>query len=147
LIGPGLRRGTVEVERDAVAPLGHPERQPVQARVGDAVVLDEVLPGVLAVRDLRQQLVAVDVAALVEDRLEAGLDGVLPETPEQLRHAPRAHHDRLHLAVEIGLQHLRHARVAADDAERLVVALARVVDPDWRNREALLEHRHRGAGP
>ena len=119
-----LRIGAGEVERDALALLDHLQRELVQLRIGDAVVLDVVLPGVFAVGDLRQQLVAEDVAALVEDGLEAGLHRLAAEALEQLRHAPRAHHAGLDLAVEIGREHVRHAGVAPDDGEHLVVAHA-----------------------
>ena len=81
-----LRIGAGEVERDASALLDHLQLELVQLRIGDAVVLDVVLPDVFAVRDLRQQLVAVDVAALVEDRLEAGFYRVAAEALEQRLH-------------------------------------------------------------
>ena len=54
----GLRIGAGEVEGDALAPLDHLERELVQLGVGDAVVLDVVLPAIFAVGDLRQQFVA-----------------------------------------------------------------------------------------
>ena len=53
-----LRIGAGEIERDAVALLDHLERELVQLRIGDAVVLDVVLPAVFAVGDLRQQFAA-----------------------------------------------------------------------------------------
>ena len=140
-----LRIGAGEVERDAPVLLDHLERELVQLRIGDAVVLDVVFPDVFAVGDLRQQLVAIDVAALVEDGLEAGLDRLAAEALEQRFHAPRAHHAGLDLAVEIGRQHLRHAGVALDDGEHRVVAHAFAVELDRRDREAFLEHGDGGA--
>ncbi len=140
-----LRIGAVEIENDLAALLRHLERKFVQLGIGDAVVLDVIFPGEGAVGNLRQQLVAIDTHALVEDGLEARLDRIGAEAHEQLAHALRAHHDRLHLRVEIGFEHLGHAGIAPDDLERVVVALAFAVDPDRRDRQAFLEHRHRGA--
>ena len=114
--------------------------------IGDAVVLDVIFPAVFAVGDLRQQFVAENIAAGVEDGLEAGLDRVAAETLEQLRHAARAHQAGLHLAVEIGGERLGHAGVALDDGEHRLVAHAGVVEFDRRHGEAFLEHRRRGAG-
>ena len=63
---------------------------------------------------------------------------------------PRTHHAGLDLAVEIGSQHVGHARVALDDGEHRFVADACVVKLDRRNGEPFLEHAARrsrhGAG-
>jgi hypothetical protein len=77
-----LRIGAGEVERDALALLDHLERELVQLGIGDAVVLDVVGPGIFAVGDLWKQFATIDVAALVENSLEAGLDRVAPEARE-----------------------------------------------------------------
>ena len=122
--------------------LDHLERELVQLGIGQTVVLDIILPAVFAVGDLRQQFVAEDVAAFVEDGLETGLHRLAAEALEQLRHAPRAHDAGLDLAVEIGRQHVRHARIALDDREHSVVAHALAVELDRRDRETFLEHRH-----
>ena len=115
-------------------------------------MLDIIFPVVFAVGDLRQQLAAERVAAGVEDRLEAGFHGLAAEALEQFRHAARAHQTSLHLAVEVGGERLRHARVALDDGEDRVVADAGAVELDRRNGEAFLEHggrraRHRARHP
>ena len=70
--------------------LDHLQRELVQLGIGDAVVLDVIFPGIFAVGDLGQQLVAVDVAALVEDGLEAGFNLLAAEALEQpaMRRAP-----------------------------------------------------------
>ena len=122
------------------------QRELVQLRIGDAVVLDVVFPAVFAVGDLRQQFVAEDVAAGVEDRLEAGLDRLAAEALEQLGHAARAHQAGLHLAVEIGGEHVGDAGVAPDDGEHRLVAHAGVVELDRRHGEPFFEYRRRGAG-
>ncbi len=143
---PGrLRIGAGEIEGDALALLDHLERELVQLGIADAVVLDIVSPRIFAVGDLRQELLAVDVAALVEDGLEAGLDRVAPEAREQPFHPARPHHAGLHLAVEIGGEHFGDPGVALDDGEHRVVAHARVVELDRRYREAFLEHGGGGA--
>jgi hypothetical protein len=143
---PGrLRIGAVEVERDLAALLGHLQRQLVQFWIGDAVVFDVIFPGIFAVGDLAQQLVAVDVAAFLQDGLEAGFDLILAETRKQAGHPLRAHQAGLDFAVEIGRQHLRHAGVAPDDGKDGVVAHALAVDFYRRNREAFLEHRGGGS--
>ena len=71
--------------------------------------------------------------------------GLAAEPLEQRGHAPRAHDAGLHLAVEVGGQHLRHAGVALDDGEHRVVAHAFAVELDRRDREAFLEHGDGGA--
>ena len=141
-----LRIGAGEIERDPVALFDQRERKLVQLRIGDAVVLDIVFPAVFAVGDLRQELAAEGVAAGVEDRLEARLDRVAAEALEQLGHAAGAHQAGLHLAVEIGGEHVGHAGVAPDDGEHRLVAHAGAVELDRRHGEAFLEHRRRGAG-
>ena len=108
-------------------------------------MLDIVLPAVFAVGDLRQQFAAENVAAFVENGLEAGLDRIAAEALEQFGHAARAHQAGLHLAVEIGRQHFGHAGIALDDGEDGVVADARAVELDRRHGEAFLEHRRGGA--
>src|SRR6516164_2350114 len=140
-----LRIGAGEIERDASPALDHLQRELVQLGIADAVVLDVVLPGIFPVGDLRDEFVAVDVAALVEDGLEAGFDRLASEAREQPLHAARAHDTGLHLAVEIGSEHFGDARVALDDGEYRIVAYACAVELDRRNREALLEHRGRGS--
>ena len=142
----GLRIGAGEVEREAFALFDQRQRELVQLRIGDAVVLDIIFPAVFAVGDLRQQFAAENIAAGVEDGLEAGFHGLAAESLEQFRHAARAHQAGLHLAVEIGGQRLGHARVALDDGEHRVVADAGVVELDRRDGEAFLEHRRRRAG-
>ena len=142
----GLRIGAGKIEREPVAFFDQRQRKLVQFRVGDAVVLDIVLPGVFAVGDLRQQLASEDIAASVEDRLEAGFHRLAAEALKQLRHAARAHEAGLHLAVEIGGQRFGDAGVALDHGEHRVVARARVVEFDRRNSETLLEYRGRRAG-
>ena len=142
----GLRIRAGEIEREAFALLDQRQRELVQLWIGDAVVLDIVFPAVLAVGDLRQQFAAENIAAGVEDRLEAGFHGLAAEPLEQFRHAARAHQAGLDLAVEIGGERLGHARVALDDGEHGVVAHAGVVEFDRRDGEAFLEHRRRGAG-
>ena len=97
-----LRIGAGEIERDAIALFDQRQRKLVQLRIGDTVVLDVIFPVVFAVGDLRQQFVSENVAAGVENGLEAGFDGFAAEAVEQLRHPPRAHQTSLHLAVEIG---------------------------------------------
>ncbi|MEI9924017.1 MAG: hypothetical protein WDN50_11315 [Bradyrhizobium sp.] len=82
--------------------LGHLQRDFMQLRIGDAVVLDVVLPGVFAVGDLGEQFITIDVAAFIEDRLETGLDLLATEALEQPAHPARAHQAGLDLAVEIG---------------------------------------------
>ena len=144
---PGrLRIGAGEIQRDAVAFFDQLERELVQLRIGDAVVLDIVFPAVFAVGDFRQELAAEGVAASVEDRLEAGFNRVAAEAREQFRHAARAHQAGLHLAVEIGGKRFRHPRIALDDGEHRVVADAGAVELYWRDREAFLEHRRCRAG-
>jgi hypothetical protein len=49
-----LRVGAGEIEREAVALLLQRERELVQLRIGDAVVLDIIFPAVFAVGDFRQ---------------------------------------------------------------------------------------------
>ena len=121
------------------------QRELVQLRIGDAVMLDVIFPAVFAVGDLGQQFAAEDVAAGVEDRLEAGFDRLAAEALEQLGHAARAHQAGLHLAVEIGGEHVGHAGVALDDGEHRVVAHAGAVELDRRDGEPFFEHRRRRA--
>ena len=97
-----LRIGTGEVERDALAPLDHLQRDFVQLWIADTVVLDIIFPGIFAVGDLRQQLLAIDVAAFVENGLEAAFHRLASEAGKQSFHALRTHHASLHLAVQIG---------------------------------------------
>ncbi len=68
-----------------------------------------------------------------------------PKRVKQPLHAACAHDAGLHLAVEIGREHFGHAGVALDDGEHRVVAHARAVELDRRDREAFLEHRGRGS--
>ena len=140
-----LRIGAGEIERDAVAVFDQLEGELVQLRIGDAIVLDIVLPVIVAVGDLRQQFTAERIAAGVEDRLEARFHNLAAEALEQFRHAACAHQAGLHLAVEIGGQRFGDARVAFDDGEHRIVADAGAVEFDRRNGEALLEHRGRRA--
>jgi hypothetical protein len=140
-----LRIGAGEIEGDAIAALDQGEGEFVQPGIADAVVLDIVDPGIGAVGDLRNELVAIDVAALVEDGLEAGLHGVAPEPGKQSLHPARPHQASLHLAVEVGSEHLGHPGIALDDGEHRLVADAGVVEPDRGDREAFLKHGPRGA--
>ena len=143
---PGrLRIGAGEIEREAVARLDQLERELVQLRIGDAVMLDIVFPAVFAVGDLGQEFAAEGVAAGIEDRLEAGFHRFAAEALEQFRHAAGAHQTSLHLAVEIGGERFRHARVALDDGEDRVVAHAGAVEFDRRDGEPFLEHGRRRA--
>ncbi len=124
----------------------------MQFWVGDAVVLDVVFPSVFAVGDFCQQFIAIDVAAFLQDSLEAGLDLFLAEALEQPGHAACAHQAGLDLAVEIGRQHFGHAGVAADNGEHGVISYAFAINLHWRNRDAFLEHggsrpRHRTGHP
>src|ERR1700733_11068803 len=132
----GLRIGAGEIERYAVALFDQLECELVQLRIGDAVMLDIILPAVFAVGDLRQQLAPEGVAAGVEDRLKTSLHGFAAEPVEQFPHAPRAHQTSLHLAVEVGGERFGHARVALDDGEDGVVADASAVELDGRYGEA-----------
>ncbi len=141
----GLRIGAVEVEGDAPPLLDHLHHQLVQLGIGHAVMLDIVFPDVFTVGDLGEQFVAVDVAAFVEDGLEAGFDLRPTEALEQPGHAARTHDAGLHLAVEIGRQHLRHPGVALDDGVNSFVAHAFAVEFHRRNRETFLEHGRCGA--
>jgi hypothetical protein len=93
----------------------HLQRQPVQPRGAHAVVLDVILPCILAVSDFGQKLMAIDVAALVKDRLKARLNRMGTETREQVAHAPRAHQTGLNLAIEIGGKHGGNSGVALDN--------------------------------
>ena len=88
-------------------------------------MFDVIFPVVFAVGDLRQQFVPENVAASVEDGLEAGFDRFAAETFEQLRHPARAHQAGLDLAIEIGGKHFRHAGIALDDSEDRLVARRR----------------------
>jgi hypothetical protein len=81
-----------------------------------------------------------DVATFVEDGLEAGFHRLAAEALEQFGHASRAHQAGLHLAVEVGGEHLRHAGVALDDGEDRLVAHARAVELDRRDGEPFLEY-------
>ena len=101
----GLRIGPAEIERDVLTTLDHLEGEPVQPGLAYSVVLDIVLPGIFAVRDLGDELAAIDVAALVENRLKAALNWFASEPGEQAFHPARAHHTGFHLAVEVGRQH------------------------------------------
>ena len=91
----GLRRRAGEVDdelRAAVAGtagrlLVSVIRWRVQPRLVDAVVLGVVLPDVGAVGDLGQDLAAVGLGGLVEDRVERGLDRVAAVALEQLGRA------------------------------------------------------------
>jgi hypothetical protein len=65
------------------------KRELVQSRRTHPVVLDIVFPGIFAVGDFREQLVAIDVAALVEDGLEASLDRGATEALEPLGETAR----------------------------------------------------------
>ena len=89
---PGrLRIGAGEIEREAVALLDQLERELVQLRIGDAVMLDIVFPAIFTVGDLGQEFAAEGVAAGIEDRLEAGFHRFAAEALEQFRHAAGAH--------------------------------------------------------
>ena len=70
-----------------VAPLDHLERKRVEPGLAYAVVLDMVVPGIFAVGYLRDELVPIDVAALVENGLEALLYRLPAEAREQPFHA------------------------------------------------------------
>src|SRR5947208_463116 len=85
-----------------------------------------------------RQVVAAKVAALAEDGLEAGLDLLAAEALEQRGHAARAHQAGLHLAIEVGGQHVGDARIALDDGEDALVADAFAVELDRRDRDAFL---------
>ena len=117
----------------------------MQLGVGDAVVLDVIFPAIFAVGDPRQQLVAEDGGAFVENGLEAGLDLGAAEPLEQRGHALRPHQAGLHLAVEVGGEHVGNAGVALDDGEDRLVAHALGVELHRRDGEPFLEHRDRRA--
>ena len=136
-----LRIGAVEVERDVPVLLDHLERELVQLRVGDAVVLDVVLPGVFAVGDLRQQLVAIDVAALVEDGLEAGLDRSRARTARTAVPCRRAPITQAWTSLSRSAASISGTRVLRlTMVNTASLRTPSLVELDRRDREAFLEH-------
>src|SRR4029078_12489985 len=61
-----LRIGAMEIERNVLSALYHFQSELVQIRMGRSFMLDEVLPGVFAVRYLGKQFLAVYVATFVQ---------------------------------------------------------------------------------
>ena len=110
----GLRGGAVEVEHQPLAAgvvgagAGHRDPLGVQPGLVDAVVLGVVLPDVLPHRDLREDLAPERLGRLVEDRVEAGLDGLRAVALEQLGHPAGAHQAGRALGVQVGGQRLGH---------------------------------------
>ena len=100
----GLRIDTGEIQHDLVGGFGHLQRELMEPRLGYAVVFDEVLELVRAVGDSRQQFVLKDVAALIQDGLEARFHGFATEAFEQALEAFGAHDAGGYLAVDVGSQ-------------------------------------------
>ena len=143
----GLRRRAGEVEDEPrVEPgavgrgLDQRDPLPVQSRLVDAVVLGVVLPDVLAVRDLAEQLGLEHRGRPGDDRVEARLDLRSAVPREQIGESARTHEAGRALRVEVAGQRVGHPRVASHDRQRGTVRYAAVPELDRRHHEALLEH-------
>jgi len=105
----------------------------------DAVVLRVVLPDVLAVRDLGQDLAAIGLGGLVQDGVERCLHRVPAVALEHVREAGRAHQAGGALGVEIGGERLRHAGVAGHDLQRGLIGNSPVPQANWGHHKPLFE--------
>ena len=122
------------------------QRELVQLRVGDAVVLDVVLPGIFAVGDLR--------AAARCDRCRGTCRGSPGSRPRPSRAPKRSNSSAMRRApITQACTSLSRSAASMSGTRVLrlmmvndrLVAHARVVEPDRRDREAFLEHGGGGA--
>ena len=106
----------------------------------DAVILDIVLPAVDAVADLRQQLAADGLGAVLDHPVIRRFQRLDPVAFGH-RHDPvAAEPGGADLGVEIAAQMLRQPRVAGDDLEHRLVDDAALVDLDGGHHQPLGPH-------
>lgn len=106
-------------------------------------MLRVVLPDVLALGDLRQNLATIDLGGVGQDRVESGFDGFDSVAGEEFGQPTRAHEAGRAFGVEVGRERVGHPRVSGHDPQRRLVRLALGPEFDRRDHEALFEDARR----
>ena len=136
----GPSQGGAEREKSSVM------RSPAMVRssamrsgsIGDAVVVEEVVAGIGAVRQ-RGDVGAHQRFGACGQRRERGRDGLVAVFVEQRVQAALAEIERVELAVEIAPVRLRHARVRGKDVDDVLLEDAGADELHRRDADALLK--------
>ena len=141
----GLGVGARPVEEGVLALPPDRELHLVRA-VAEPVVVDVVDEGLRLLRDRDGDEELHRVVGAVEERLQRGEVGLLPEPVAELDHAPLARPAAGHDGEQVGAVHLGVADVVEDQPEDVLLHLAALDDLEWGDDDPLLEDRLRPGG-